>query len=77
MADILWVEREEDRLNICDLMPSSMGERAGVLCSSRRRRRGFHRSLGGRGFLAFEVHHVIGYVPADQRGRIRLELGTS
>ncbi len=46
-------------------------------CSSRHRRRGFGLSLGGRGFLAFRTHHVIGYVPAGQRGRVRLELGTS
>ena len=43
----------------------------------------FHRGRGGSlrlescGFLAFSAHHVIGYVPAGQRGRVRLELGTS
>ncbi len=43
----------------------------------------FHRGRGGSlrlescGFLAFSAHHVIGRVPAGQRGRVRLELGTS
>jgi hypothetical protein len=33
------------------------------------------RSLGDRGFLAFRAHQVIGYVPAGQRGRVRLNSG--
>ena len=41
----------------------------------------FHRGRGGSlrlescGFLAFSAHHVIGYVPAGQRGRVRLNSG--
>jgi hypothetical protein len=44
-------------------------------CSSRPRERGFRRSLGSRGFLAHLAHHVIGYVPAGQRGRVCLYSG--
>ena len=70
------LERSDDRLNIWDLAPSSIGERRGVLPVVRTGERSFEALLAGA-FLSFGLITLIGSRSGLPARSGSFELGTS